>query len=148
MPAFIFAPHTATTLIEQEQAMFFALLGLTLGIALAVSFAVARAFRNPVTRILDRIIADEISQAWSRYLSFATLVVGVSGGVRVHSLERYILPEEKLGEVLELNGERLALEIYQTAIGTLGAIAWMLLLFFACALIAFVVVKGREVRRS
>jgi len=128
--------------------MFFTLLGLTLAISLAVSYAAARVFRNPITRILDRVIADEISQAWSRYLGFATLVVGVSGGVRVGSLERYIMPADKLGEVLELTGERLALEIYQTAIGTLGAIAWMLLLFFACALIAFVVVKGREIRRS
>lgn len=126
--------------------MFFALMGLTLAIAVAVSLAVARAFRNPVGRILDRILADEIASAWKRYLGFAMLVVGVSGGVRVHSLERYITPEDKLGEALELTGERLVLEIYQTAMGTLGAIAWMLLLFFACALIAFVLVRNREGR--
>jgi hypothetical protein len=126
--------------------MFFALMGLTLAIAVAVSLAVARAFRNPVGRILDRILADEIAGAWKRYLGFAMLVVGVSGGVRVHSLERYINPEDKLGEPLRLTGERLVLEIYQTAMGTLGAIAWMLLLFFACALIAFVLVRNREGR--
>lgn len=126
--------------------MFFALMGLTLAIAVAVSLAVARAFRNPVGRILDRILADEIAGAWKRYLGFAMLVVGVSGGVRVHSLERYIIPEDKLGEALQLTGERLVLEIYQTAMGTLGAIAWMLLLFFACALIAFVLVRNREGR--
>ena len=126
--------------------MFFALMGLTLAIAVAVSLAVARAFRNPVGRILDRILADEIAGAWKRYLGFAMLVVGVSGGVRVHSLERYIIPEDKLGEALQLTGERLVLEIYQTAMGTLGAIAWMLLLFFACALIAFVLVRNREMK--
>ena len=126
--------------------MFFTLMGLTLAIALAVSLAVARAFRDPVGRILDRIIADEIAMAWRRYLSFATIVVGVAGGVRVSSLERYINPEDKLGHPLVLTWERLALEIYQTAIGTLGAIAWMLLLFFACALIAYVMVKSRELR--
>jgi len=43
--------------------MFFALMGLTLAIAVAVSLAVARAFRNPVGRILDRILADEIASA-------------------------------------------------------------------------------------
>jgi hypothetical protein len=126
--------------------MFIILLGLTLAIALVVSLAVARAFRQPVGRILDRIIADEIAGAWRRYLSFAMIVVGVSGGVRVGSLERYIIPEEKLGQPIVLNWERLTLEIYQTFIGTLGAIAWMLLLFFACALIAFVMVKTREAR--
>jgi hypothetical protein len=128
--------------------MFFTLLALTLSISLVVSLAVARAFRDPVGRILDRIIADPISAAWRKYLSFALLVVGVSGGVRVHSLERYINPEDKLSEPLRLTWERITLEIYQTAIGTLGSIAWLLLLFFACALIAFVVVKGREIRRD
>ncbi|MDP2360715.1 MAG: hypothetical protein Q8O14_08175 [bacterium] len=128
--------------------MFFALMGLTLVIALVLSAAVARAFRNPVGRILQRIIADEIAAAWERYLSFAMIVVGVSGGVRVHSLERYVMPEDKLGQALALTSERLVLENYQTAIGTLGAIAWMLLLFFAVALIAFVIVKGRELRRE
>lgn len=127
--------------------MFFTLLVLTMAIALLVSLAVARAFRDPVERILDRIVADPISSAWRKYLSFALLVVGVSGGVRVSSLERYINPEDKLGEPLRLTWERVTLEIYQTAIGTLGSIAWMLLLFFACALIAFVVVKGREQRK-
>ncbi|MFA7330173.1 MAG: hypothetical protein WC326_03775 [Candidatus Delongbacteria bacterium] len=126
--------------------MFFALMGLTLAIAVAVSLAVARAFRQSIGKILDRIIADEIALVWRRYLSFAMLVVGVSGGVRVHSLERYIMPEDKLGEPLTITWERLTLEVYQTAMGTLGAIAWMLLLFFACALIAYVMVRNREAR--
>jgi len=126
--------------------MFFTLLALTLAIAVALSLVVARAFRQPLSRILDRIIADEIAAAWRRFLSFAIVVVGIAGGVRVDSLQRYILPEDKLGQPLELNLERITLEIYQTAIGTLGAVAWMLLLFFACALIAFVLVKGREAK--
>jgi hypothetical protein len=40
------------------------------------------------------------------------------------------------------------LEVYGTIIGTLQSIAWMLLLFFLFALIAYVIVKGLEVRKE
>lgn len=61
--------------------MFFSLLFATFLIALLVSVAVVRAFSRPVRGILDRVINDEISAAWHRYITFAGLVVGISGGV-------------------------------------------------------------------
>ena len=73
--------------------MFFTLLAATFVIALAVSVAVVKAFSRPVRAILDRIIDDKISAAWHRYITFAAIVVGVSGGVRIYSLERYIQPQ-------------------------------------------------------
>ena len=42
-----------------------------------VSFAVMWLFTKPIDRVLRRIIADEISLAWSKYMKFATMVVGV-----------------------------------------------------------------------
>jgi hypothetical protein len=39
------------------------------------------------------------------------------------------------------------LELYRTVIGTLQAVAWMLLVFFVFALVAYVVVQGFEQRR-
>ena len=70
--------------------MFITLLVVTFLIALAVSFVVARLFKDPIERILERLIADEISGAWERYMRFAIFVVGISQGVRVWELERYI----------------------------------------------------------
>lgn len=92
---------------------------------------------------------DEIYTAWIRYLLFALYVVGISAGVRVWDIQRYILPPKKGdAEILVLNAERWVLEIYRTIIGSLQGIAWMLLVFFMIALIAFVIVRMAEMRRS
>lgn len=130
--------------------MFLALLLITLLIALAVSLLVARTFSGPIDRILKRIIADEISDAWLKYLKFAILVVGVSAGVRIYELEKYISPMrwDKEAKILSLTSERWVLEIYRTIIETLQGIAWMLLVFFVFALIAYVLVRLGEMRRE
>jgi hypothetical protein len=49
---------------------------------------------------------------------------------------------------LQLTTERWGLEIYRTIIETLLSIAWMLLIVFVVTLIAYVIVRGREVRRG
>jgi hypothetical protein len=61
--------------------MFPTLLLVTFAVALAVSIGMALVFARPIKGILNRIIADEISVAWLRYLNFAILVVGVSAEV-------------------------------------------------------------------
>jgi len=131
--------------------MFFSLLIATFLIALLVSIAVVKAFSRPVRGILDRIIDDQISAAWHRYITFAALVVGVSGGVRIYSLERYIQPErlpEGGGQPLTLTAERWTLEIYRTVIESLQSMAWMYLVVFLFALIAYVIVRIAERRSS
>ena len=124
--------------------MFFALLGATFVLALLVSWIVTRLFKKPVQQILDRIIADDISSAWTRYLTFAIYVVGVSGGVRIWDFEKYITPMESGGMLAKLTPEVWTLEIYRAIIGTLQSVAWMLLVFFLFSLIANVIVRGRE----
>lgn len=130
--------------------MFFSLLFATFTIALLVSVAVVKAFSRPVRGILERIIDDSISSAWHRYITFAGLVVGVSGGVRIYSLERYIQPErlpDGTGEPLTLTAERWTLEIYRTVIECLQSMAWMYLVVFLFALIAYVIVRIAERRK-
>lgn len=127
--------------------MIIGLLTATFLIALAVSSLAAWLFHRPIQRIMGRIIPDEISAAWVRYMMFALYVVGIAGGVGIRRLERYISPDED-GVLLALTGQRWVLEIYSTAIGTLAAITWMLLVFFVFALIAYVVVRGMELRRE
>lgn len=130
--------------------MFLALLLLTLILALAVSVAIVRMFANPLDRILKRIIADDISDAWLKYMKFAILVVGVSSGVRIYELEKYITAPSALkdSQAVQLTGDRWVLEIYRTIIETLQGIAWMLLLFFVFALIAYMVVRHAELRKK
>ena len=127
--------------------MFISLLVVTFLIALVVSVLIALLFARPVNRIMDRIVPDEISAAWVRYLTFAIFVVGVGGGVRIRDLERYITPQDPDIGVLSLTAERWVIEVYSTVIGTLGAIAWMLLVFFVFALVAYVIVRAFELKR-
>lgn len=126
--------------------MFFALLFVTFAISLFVSYFVVLLFKKPITEIFARIIKDEISYTWVKYIIFATYVVGVSGGVRIHSLERYISPRNQDGDILQLTMERWTLEIYRTIIETLQSIAWMYLVVFIFALIAYVIVRGSELK--
>lgn len=130
--------------------MFLGLLLLTFIIALSVSLGAARMFTDPLDRILKRIIADEISDAWLKYMRFAILVVGVSSGVRIYELEKYITPATfmKDSQAVQLTFDRWVLEIYRTIIETLQGIAWMLLVFFVFALIAYVIVRLAEMRKK
>lgn len=130
--------------------MFLLLLTVTLLIALGVSLIVVWIFTKPIDSILNRIIPDDISSAWLRYLKFAIVVVGVSAGVRIYEIEKYITPQrhEQEPRILELTSERWILELYRTVIEALQGIAWMLLVFFVFALIAYVIVRLAETRRA
>jgi hypothetical protein len=53
--------------------MFLALLLVTAAVSLGTAAVLAGLFRDPVDRILARIIADDVSSAWRRYTIFATI---------------------------------------------------------------------------
>jgi hypothetical protein len=130
--------------------MFLFLLFATFAAALVVSFAVMLLFKKPIDSVLRRIIADEISAAWWKYMKFAILVVGVSAGVQLRDLEKYINPTLGGREVqtVSLSFDRWIFELYRAAIETLQGIAWMLLVFFVFALIAYVIVRIGEARKD
>lgn len=130
--------------------MFITLLAANLAISFVVCLFVAQLFKGSISRIMERIIDDEIHSSWSRYIVFAIYVVGISGGVRVWEMEKYITAEVRdgAGKVIELTGERWVLEVYRTIIGTLQSDATMLLVFFIFALIAYVIVKALSAFRT
>ena len=122
--------------------MFLTLLLVTFAIATVVSVVVAAAFRRPVQRILARIITDDIRSAWLHYMMFALFVVGISSGVRIWDLEKYVTkPLVKDAEIVQLTTDRWILEVYRTVISTLQGLALVLLVFFIISLIAYVVVR-------
>lgn len=126
--------------------MFITLLIVTFFIALATSLTLIRLFRVPIRTILDRVVSTDLSGSWNRYLDFAVIVVGVSGGVRIWELEKYITARTKDLDAVVLNADRWVLEVYRTLIGTMQSVAWLLLVFFVFALIAYVIVRGFELR--
>ena len=127
--------------------MILLLLLVTLILSLGVSWLVARLFGSSIESILRRIIDDEISLVWSKYLRFAILVVGISNGVRVWDYEKY-LSQNKQGTVVALTTERWIFELYHTVISALQGIAWLLLVFFVFALLAYVVVRAFDLRQG
>lgn len=130
--------------------MFFYLMLSTFILALLVSFIVMRIFSSSINTILARIIHDPIYTAWAKYTKFAGMVVGTSSGVRIYDMEKYINPvnygpkDERF--IIELTNERWFLEIYRTIIETLQGLAWMMLVFFMVALIAYVLVRWAEMK--
>jgi hypothetical protein len=123
---------------------FLLLLIVTLVIAVVVSLLVIFTFKKPIDSIFARIIGEEISAAWRKFLTFALFVVGLASGVNVWKLERFIAPEKDDAIRPVLNAQFWGLEIYRTIIDTLGGLAWALLVFFIATLIAFVIVKRGE----
>lgn len=50
--------------------------------------------------------------------------------------------------IVTLNSDRWIFELYRPAIGTAQAEIWLLLVFFVFALIAYVLVRGAELRHG
>ncbi len=125
--------------------MFITLLTVTLLVSLICCAVVARIFDRPIRKILDRIVAEDLGSAWHRYVKFAIYVVGVSGGVKIHQLQTFVTGYGDAKPVA-LTSERWTLEVYRTVIETLGSLAWMLLVVFLIALVAFVILRGFELR--
>lgn len=127
--------------------MFVFLLIVVFVVALAVSATIVVIFDKPIQQLLNKVIPEDVSAAWTRYVKLAIYVVGISGGVRIWALERYISKRSATDELLQLNRERWIIEIYQTIIGTLQSVVWLLLVFFVFSLIAYVITRAIESRR-
>jgi len=128
--------------------MVVSLLLVTFLVAVFVSFGVAALFRNSLRTILNRILSPELSGAWNRYNTLAIYVVGISGGVRIWEIGKYITSRVENEVPIVLNADRWLLEIYRTVIATLQSTAWMLLVVFAVTLIAVVIVRGQEMKHG
>ncbi len=129
--------------------MFITLLAITFLISLLACFIIARLFNKSIKKILDRLTEETISESFQKYIQFAIFVVGISSGVRIWELERYITPNSyEDSQILVLTSDRWVLEVYRTIIATLEGIAWMLLLFFIFALVAYVIVRIFESKKE
>jgi hypothetical protein len=128
--------------------MFLYLMLVNFLIAVTVSVIVISLFSKPINSILSRIINDPINTAWSKYIKFSGMVVGISSGVRIYEIEKYITPVvyDKDQIIIQLTRDRWILEVYRTIIETLQGIAWMMLVFFVMSLFAYVIVRWSEVK--
>ncbi len=128
--------------------MFYIMMFSNLLIAIIISLVTVKFFSKPVKNILERIIKDPISSTWSKYIQFSGMVVGISSGIRIYEMEKYISPlyQNENNIIIELTTERFLLESFRTLIETLQGLAWMLFVFFLIALIAYILVKIAEMK--
>lgn len=124
--------------------MFITLLAVTFAIAAVVTFFVELAFRRSIGGLLAVTFPPEIVAAWRKYVCYVVYVVGISGGVRVWQLERYIEPKTPI----TLNVDRWVLEVYHTIVGAMQSTAWLLFVFFVVAMIAYGISRANINRKA
>lgn len=129
--------------------MFYLLILSNFVIATLTSVVIIYMFSKSINKIMERIINDPINTTWAKYTKFAGLVVGISSGIRIYEMEKYINPityATDKATILELTTERWFLEIFRTLIETVQGLAWMFFVFFVISLLAYVVVRVSELK--
>lgn len=129
--------------------MFYLLILSNFIIATLTSVIIIYMFSKSINKIMERIINDPINTTWAKYTKFAGLVVGISSGIRIYEMEKYINPityATDKATILELTTERWFLEIFRTLIETVQGLAWMFFVFFVISLLAYVVVRVSELK--
>lgn len=133
--------------------MFLLLMLVSLVVAVITTTLVIMFFRGSISGILSRIVAEPVAAAWRRYVSFALLVVGISSGVSLWTLERYVqapgnMPVQTSPPIVAasfpapVTTEAWVFEVYRTMLGSLRGLAGALLLFFGIALVVSGIQRG------
>ena len=124
----------------------FAVAFITAGL---VSFCVASVCEKPLSILMRRIIQNETSSTFTRYVRYATYLVGISHGVNVNPLSSelaaHFLKSISIDRVSNYPEWWMWISSIQLVImQPLIAIACMYLALFVFGLIAYITVKVRE----
>ena len=107
-----------------------------------VSFCVASVCEKPISILMRRIIQNETSRMFTKYVRYTTYLVGISHGVRIHPIGFEIVTH--FSEERNLDYQLLLMWIQMVIMQSLTAIALMYLAFFILGLIAYISIKARE----
>jgi hypothetical protein len=124
--------------------MYIMLFTISFLVALGLSLTIAWISREAIETILRRFVTDFVTRSgFEKYIRFAIVVVGISGGTRVRALQEYISAASYNKHALEaaLTQEVWVLEMYRTVVGTLESVVFLLLACIFLALIAPVIVR-------
>lgn len=117
--------------------MFSVVLFTCLLFALAVCFATIALLWRPLADLMANRLSPSAAILWSRTLKFAICVIGVSLGIRVWEIERFLLPDQ------EITANIVVLEAYKTLLRTAQAnLAMVVVIGLAIGVV--VLMKPRE----
>ena len=128
--------------------MFFTLLFVLLGVSAITTIPVVVFFKKYIKAILKRLIGEPLYKSWEKFIIFALFVVGIASTVNPHRLEKYVLKSHTDQIISELSPDAWFLEIYQTFLAVLSSLAFSLMSFFTVALIAYIIVRGLELKKA
>lgn len=101
--------------------------------AVIVALVVTIGFTPSITSMLFRLLNEDIAPHWSRFVRFALFAMSAAGGMPVQTggfIDRNALPPPP-----PTNAEGLML-VMNSAVGSLMAAAWFLLMFYGATLTA------------
>ena len=130
--------------------MFVLLFAVTFFLALGISIVVGWASKEPIEAILHHFFPINATNALSKYLRLAMVLIGVSSGARIQILEEYIAasPANKIEMNALLTQEFWVVEFYRTAIGAVEGILWLLLLFSLIVFVAYFVLRKARAKET
>lgn len=124
--------------------MFLALFAASFLLSLMISALLVWLFSKPIDDFLYRFIIDPmIVTAWSKYVRFAIIAVGVSTGTQVAPFQDYVSAPgySKAAIAAQVTQEFWALQLYRTVASTLIGLAWLMLAFCIMTVIAKMIIK-------
>ena len=128
--------------LYQRLMVFLIVFLMSLAVSFGVSHLVANSFLQSVDEMLKKMVFDEMRLAWLKYVKYAIYVGGVASGVRIAETQKYV------NQNGQLSAGAWVREIYVTVIEALKGILWILLLFLAIGLIAYIVLRVVESRHE
>lgn len=122
--------------------IYYLVLSCTL-LSLSISLMAMIFFSKSINAILTSVLPKELALAWSSYMRYMIVVVGLGGGVRIYNYEKYLESSPP-----NLTTERWVLELYETLLNTLSSIGWLVFWLFLAAMIVFISVKMRDKKKT
>jgi hypothetical protein len=124
--------------------MFLALFAASFLLSLSISALLVWLFSKPIDDFLHRFLIDPmICAAWSKYVRFAIIAVGVSTGTQVSAFQDYVSAPSytKAAIAAQVTQEFWALQLYKTVTSTLIGLAWLMLAFCVMTVVAKMIIK-------
>ncbi|HJZ65135.1 MAG TPA: hypothetical protein VKD70_12505 [Candidatus Acidoferrum sp.] len=122
----------------------------SLAAAVGISWLLAWLFKIPVENLLRYLVERDVAEAWTKYVFFLLLVVGVASGTRIRLLEEYLAAPSWNQTAIQSQMTQAfwVLEMYRTVLGSVEGIAWMLVLLALVGFGAYFVVRKNKAHEA
>ena len=117
-------------------------------LALGVSYGVARLASEVIDAVLQRFVSRQVGEAFTKYLGFAIVVVGIASRSRVRLLEDFMGAPAYNRDTLnaQLTQELWVVAMYHTIVDSLEGIAWLFVIVGLILLAALIIASTRRSR--